>query len=234
MVDTDYKNWFQTLPGVFTSSATLIVALTGVYAVYRDMPKSPIVHVDPNPALPTVPSSLTRALDGPIGEKWVKLAAASGPLGEVKSRQSVAVQDGIYMEFMHGFIYWRPSLGAVAIYGAIAEKWSEMGHFKVFGYPRTDEKEAAKGGRYNDFETGNSIYYHPTFGTHAMIGGIGMRWKEVGRETGACGYPKTDEYDEFGNGKFQRADFEFGYIRWSGESNNLEVSCNKSLARANP
>ena len=53
-----------------------------------------------------------------------------------------------------------PSL-ACAIYGKIFDKWSNMGgSSSPLGSCTSDEKPAARGGRYNEFQYG-FIYWHP-------------------------------------------------------------------------
>lgn len=80
---------------------------------------------------------------------------------------------------------------AYQVYGAIGEKWKELGaESGRLGAPGTDELDAAYGGRFNHFQYG-SIYWHPETGAHVVWGLIGTRWIELGREQ--FGYPITDE-----------------------------------------
>ena len=93
------------------------------------------------------------------------------------------------------------------VYGAIAEKWSELrGAAGPLGAAKTDEADAARGGRFNEFDHG-FIYWHPSFGAHAVYGDIGVKWNQLGRERG-YGYPLTDELPAFGGGRYN--DFEDG------------------------
>ena len=218
----DAKSWILTLPGVFTGAAALIAALTASYTEFR----SSVPTVQPVVVKPVDPSRAVQfSPDDPIGQKWKTLNAASGPLGEVKISQRATLQDGVYVEFSGGFVFWRQALGAVAIYGEIAGKWKDMAFGKPFGYPLTDEASAANGGRFNDFETGNSIYYHPEYGTHAVIGAIGVAWKKAGHESGSCGFPTSDEFDEYHDNKVQRVNFQFGFIRWERQINKVQIEC---------
>ena len=78
------------------------------------------------------------------------------------------------------------------VYGAIAEKWSQLkGETGPLGAAKTNEATAARGGRFNEFAHG-FIYWHPKFGAHAVYGDIGVKWNQLGRERG-FGYPLTDE-----------------------------------------
>ena len=97
------------------------------------------------------------------------------------------------------------------VYGAIAEKWRQLrGAAGPLGDARTDEADAARGGRFNEFQHG-FIYWHPSFGAHAVYGDIGVKWNQMGRERG-FGYPLTDELAATGGGRYN--DFENGSIYW--------------------
>ena len=98
-------------------------------------------------------------------------------------------------------------------YGEIGKKWRQLGAAGgPLGVARSDERDAARGGRFNQFQNG-FIYWHPKFGAHAVYGLIGQKWDQLGRETG-IGYPLTDEQPAAGGGRFN--DFEDGKsISWS-------------------
>lgn len=149
---------------------------------------------------------------GAIGEKWRQLEAEAGPLGAPRSDERDAARGGRYNEFQYGFIYWHPDTGAHAVYGAIGEKWNQIGREGGFGYPIIDEQPAKDGGRFNDFENGGSIYWHPKTGAHPVYGVIRAKWHELGREAGALGYPVSDESAAFNGGRF--SNFQFGMIYW--------------------
>jgi hypothetical protein len=150
---------------------------------------------------------------GAIADKWRLLGAATGPLGAPTSDESDAARGGRFNTFQNGFIYWHRNLGeAHAVYGLIGQKWNALGREKGFGYPLTDEQPAKNGGRFNDFENGGSIYFHPTFGVHAVYGAIRAKWHELGREAGALGYPLSDETTSVNGGRF--VNFQFGVISW--------------------
>lgn len=92
-----------------------------------------------------------------------------------------------------------------AVYGAIGEKWHELGGpTGALGPARSSEADAERGGRYNVFRNGY-IYWHPSFGAHAVYGLIGEKWNALGRER-AFGYPLTDELSGGNGGRYN--DFE--------------------------
>jgi uncharacterized protein with LGFP repeats len=149
---------------------------------------------------------------GMIGDKWQQLGAQSGPLGAPKSDEADSARGGRFNEFQNGFIYWHSSTGAHAVYDVIGQKWNQIGRERGFGYPITDTQPAKNGGRFNDFENGGSIYWHPSSGAHVVYGSIRAKWHELGRETGALGYPVSDESAATNGGRFNN--FQFGMIYW--------------------
>jgi hypothetical protein len=93
-----------------------------------------------------------------------------------------------------GQVFWHPETGAVVLYGAILDRYRELGGPEgVLGYPLNDETGAADGaGRFNRFEHG-AVYWHPEIGAREVYGAIFGKWDELGREAGALGYPMTGE-----------------------------------------
>jgi uncharacterized protein with LGFP repeats len=101
---------------------------------------------------------------------------------------------------------------AKAIYGLIFDRWAQMGGARsVLGNPTTDELDAARGGRFNEFQNG-FIYFHPNFGAHAVYGNIGAKWNQLGRENGV-GYPLTSERAAANGGRFNQFEGD-KYIYW--------------------
>lgn len=157
------------------------------------------------------PPKLPYLIYGDIRDKWETLGSDQSPLGMPTTNQSDASNGGKYNEFEHGFIYWKLSLGAHAVYGKIGGKWDRLGRERGFGYPLTDEESAADGvGFYNDFENGGSIYAFPGGDAFEVHGDIRLKWLEMGGVTSPLGYPVTDERSS-GNG-WHHSDFQFGFI----------------------
>jgi hypothetical protein len=149
---------------------------------------------------------------GAIADKWRQLGGASGPLGAPLTDEQDAVRKGRFNQFQFGFIYYNPNpaIGTHAVYGAISQRWDQLGREKGFGYPITDEQPAKGGGRFNDFENGGSIYWYQPVGVHVVYGAIREKWNELGREGGVLGYPVTDELSAFNGGRF--SNFQYGMI----------------------
>lgn len=110
------------------------------------------------------------------------------------------------------------------MHGIIHDKWEELGwETGLLGYPLTDETTTPDGvGRFNHFQNG-SIYWSPANGAFEVHGAIRDLWGESGWETGALGYPVSDEYaTESG----RRSDFEHGYIVYDSASDTATIHLN--------
>jgi uncharacterized protein with LGFP repeats len=137
-----------------------------------------------------------------------------GELGRAVSRELDAKQGGRFVRYEHGFVYWRKDLGAHAVYGAIAEKWEELGR-EAFGFPISDEAAASDGARFSVFEGGKSIHWSEPTAAHALSGPIRSEWLANGGAAGGLGNPQSDPYQV---GAHLRSDFEFGYVMWFSDS----------------
>jgi hypothetical protein len=135
---------------------------------------------------------------GDIARKYGAVGWATGFLGLPLTDESAVIDGrGRYNHFQNGSIYWTPQTGAHTVYGAIRDKWREIGaEGGFFGYPTTDESPGANGGRYNHFE-GGSIYYSPATWVHTIYGAIREKWFAMGAESGYLGYPTTDELSDY-------------------------------------
>lgn len=102
-------------------------------------------------------------------------------------------------------VFAQPQRVVFQVYGAIGDKYRQLGaNSGPLGAPKSNELDAARGGRYNKFANG-FIYWHPNIGAYAVYGVIGEKWSRLGREAG-FGYPLTDETPAAGGGRFN--DFE--------------------------
>ena len=169
-------------------------------------------YLIPSIWLALVGSASAFAVYGAIADKWRQLGGERGALGQALTDEADASGGGRFNQFSNGYIYWRPQTGAFAFYGPIAAKWRELGGINGYGYPITDELPADRGGRFNDFDRGNSIYSHPAHGTHAVYGFIRVKWRSLGAERSFLGYPVTDELSAANLGRFSA--FAGGLIYW--------------------
>jgi uncharacterized protein with LGFP repeats len=91
-------------------------------------------------------------------------------------------------------MYWTPTTGARAVWGAIKDVYLGRGGHLTQGVPLNDEGTTPDGaGRYVHFVNGVSIYWTSRTGAHAVQGLIRERWRSLGWEQGPLGYPVTDE-----------------------------------------
>lgn len=106
---------------------------------------------------------------------------------------------------------WQPA-------GAIGTYWVK--HRDLLGLPTGPETVGlARGAAVQGFERG-SVYWVPQSGTYRVAGAIGTAWGARGWESGALGYPTSQE-ESFGRGAVQH--FEGATIVWSPERGTLLV-----------
>lgn len=150
---------------------------------------------------------------GPIDLKYKALGGCSSVLGLATSNELTTPDGkGRYNTFERGIIMWTSALGAWEVHGLVHDRWVALGReASVVGYPITDERIPPDGiGRYGVFERG-SIYWSPSTGAHEVHGRIRDKWKDLGWEAGALGYPTSGEY-AVGGGR--RSEFEHGTLTW--------------------
>jgi uncharacterized protein with LGFP repeats/GH25 family lysozyme M1 (1,4-beta-N-acetylmuramidase) len=173
------------------------------------------------------PNSGAHAVQGAIRAKWAALGWETG-LGYPTTDESTP--PGGIGRFNHfslaagASVYWSPNSGAHAIQGAIRSKWAALGWETGLGYPTTDESTTPdRAGRYNHFSlpAGASIYWSPATGAHAVQGAIRSQWAAVGWETGALGYPASDEYAVTGG---RRNDFQHGNLVWRSADGTVQIT----------
>ncbi|MFZ2658077.1 MAG: hypothetical protein WAX69_24305 [Victivallales bacterium] len=161
--------------------------------------------------------ALARGMDAPVnasnsaGEpaaaiqaKWAELGGATGFLGKPEIEVSECPdRRGRYVHYAGGSIYWSPETGAHAIYGAIRDKWAELGWEQNanFGYPTSDEADAPNGGRFSQFGNSAAIYWHPDHGVFSLYREPYIAWIKSGGASGKLGYPVADMTMDGSDGK---------------------------------
>lgn len=107
------------------------------------------------------------------------------------------------------------------IHGAIYEKWMKLGGVS-WSIPTTDESPAKDNvGRFNLFERGTSIFWHPTTGAYSVYGDIFQHWVSLGRERSYLGYPTSDESSFPEGGRANT--FQHGGIYWWGDTGAIDL-----------
>ena len=164
---------------------------------------------------------------GAIDAKYRALGGCGSVLGRpISNEQRTPDQVGRYSVFEKGSIYWTPALGAHEVHGHIRDRWKEIGwEAGILGYPMTDERPTPDGvGRYNVFERG-AIYWSEATGAYEVHGRIRDKYKDLGWEAGALGYPISGEYAVEGG---RRSDFQHGSITWLSATDELVVEMTAS------
>ena len=113
------------------------------------------------------PTTGAWSVHGAIRNKWASLGWERCPFLRYPVTDESTCPDGIgrYNHFQNGSIYWTPTTGAWAVYGAIRNTWASLGWERsALGYPISDEHDLPGGGRVSNFQHGN-ICWTPSRGT---------------------------------------------------------------------
>ncbi|WP_306356157.1 MULTISPECIES: LGFP repeat-containing protein [unclassified Nocardia] len=132
------------------------------------------------------------AIGGAIREKWNSVGAEGGPLGYPTSDElPVTKHNGRYNNFENGTITWSAPAGSRLLYGAIRDRWAEVGREDgELGLPLTDEQVASDGvGHFVFFENGSAIYWFPVVGAWRVPVFLLNVWGDLGYESSTLGYP---------------------------------------------
>lgn len=177
----------------------------------------------------SLPSFCFYEPNGAIRDKWMEYGAEYGLGCPVSDEESTFDRLGRTQEFEGGVITWHPQIGAHVVYGAILQRWLQLGR-EAFGYPLTDELGTPDGiGRYNHFRAflqagpaDASIYWTPSTGAQEIYGAIRARWAQLLWEKSYLGYPTTGERDTPDRrGRMNR--FQRGEIHWYPNTGAYEI-----------
>ncbi|MBL8892789.1 MAG: hypothetical protein JNL67_22625 [Planctomycetaceae bacterium] len=120
-------------------------------------PSSPVES--PRPALDADPALAPKQIEA----KWLESGGQDFLGKPITGVETCPDGRGRYTHYERGSIYWSPRTPASIIYGAIRERWSDMGwETSDLGYPTSDEVDWGEG-RMNTFENGH-IFWHPDKG----------------------------------------------------------------------
>lgn len=126
---------------------------------------------------------------------------------------------GRFSAFENGHIYWTPEYGARPIPAHLFETWAELG-FETgpLGYP-TDYHGVLTDGDVQAFEHGVLYrkYGKPGF---YVTGAIGEKYRKLGWEMGALGWPVSNEIKKMGATQpgLVYQNFEKGTLAWAPDS----------------
>lgn len=118
--------------------------------------------------------------------KWDSLKGVPGPPKVPGHEGVIEFGEGFYREYMSGRIYWVLELGAFWVYGAIGDRYTQLGGPSSWlGHPISDE-EPFFDGRASKFQNG-AIYWWSDTGAAIELGEIVVRYSGL-----AC-FGETDE-----------------------------------------
>ena len=149
---------------------------------------------------------------GLIRDRWGALGWENSFLGFPTSNEQ-RVTGGAFSRFQGGHLYWSPATGPRVVRGAIFQHWAGLGwEAGRLGFPVTDELPTRGApGAYNDFQ-GGSVYWSEGTGAVQVEGDIRRRWRALGAEGSALGFPV---YDEAATPYGRVSVFQQGAVEWS-------------------
>lgn len=160
---------------------------------------------------------------GRIRDRWAELGWEAGVLGyPISGEQVTPDKSGRFSVFERGSIYWTEKTDAHEVMGRIRDAWARSGwEVGPLGYPTSGEIAAADGvGKLGRFQNG-IVAWSPRTDAFEVHGKIRDAWVTAGAETGALGYPISDEYPVPGG---KKNDFEKGAIVWTSSDDRATVS----------
>lgn len=157
------------------------------------------------------------AVYGQIGSRYSQVRSPRGPLGLPVGDES-DVAGGRVQDFERGRMYWSPGSGGWEVYGAIGQRFQELGATSgLLGFPLAAEYYSYGGGRWQPFQHG-AVYWSPATGSHETYGAI--RDSYVGLES-QLGLPTTGEYADPQTPGGRVQDFQHGSIAWTAEGGSV-------------
>jgi glucose/arabinose dehydrogenase len=162
--------------------------------------------------LPDADQTISVTYGTPIDRRYAADAALRAVLG---SPTDVEQGDATvrWRAYTGGRMYWSPATAAHAMRGGILARYLALGGHLKYGLPVTDEEVGGDGkGRYTLLYGYQSLYWSPGQPVHMVNGEIYKRYKAMGADRSALGYPVTDEAGP-ANGRFSK--FQRGSIYWT-------------------
>ena len=161
-------------------------------------------------------ASGARVMSGPIYDRFVRTGYEGGRLGWPTSDVlPTGGRDGTYQTYQRGAVYWSPGRGALAIEGAVLQRWAAQGHETgPLGWPTGDSLPTeGDSGLWQPFR-GGTVYWSPASGARVMSGPIYDRFVRTGWEKGPLGWPTSDVLPTGGrDGTYQT--YQNGAVYWS-------------------
>ena len=156
-----------------------------VFANTKNFRGSLVKNVVTDPGGVNIPVSRRTYAERQIKSKWNSLRGVPGAPKKAGNDGLVEIGEGFYREYLNGRIYYLLELGAFWVYGAIGDRYTQLGGPSSWlGHPISDE-EVFFDGRGSKFQNG-AIYWWPDTGA-IELGDIVVRYAGL-----AC-FGETDE-----------------------------------------
>jgi uncharacterized protein YkwD len=168
---------------------------------------------------------------GAIRGLWASTGYENGKLGYPVSDEIGGLKNGgVYQNYQGGAILWSPATGAHISSGPIRDRWAATGFENGFlGYPTSEVVTGLKNGGSYQMYQGGAIMWSPSTGAHVSTGAIRGLWAQTGFESGAMGYPTTDEVGGLKDGGVYQM-YQGGAIMWSPATGaHLSVGAIRSM-----
>jgi hypothetical protein len=108
------------------------------------------------------------------------------------------------------------------VYGAICDKWVQLGGDLGYGRPLSNE-EPTQYGRRSTFADGKGIYWSAATNAHELHGLIYQAYIQHGSDGGCLGLPVSDEEANGSGGRINR--FQHGTITWKQGDRAAAIHC---------
>jgi len=129
-------------------------------------------------------------------------------------------RDCSHMHYVNGAPTWR-------VYGAICDKWMQLGADRGFGAPVSEELPTDHG-RVSHFVDGKSIYWGPGTGAFEIHGIIEKTYREINTDSSCLGLPMSDESSNEAR-THSESRFEHGIITWNQGDTTGSVTCQQAI-----
>jgi hypothetical protein len=112
----------------------------------------------------------------------------------------------------HSHMHYVNGAPTFRVYGAICEKWLQLGADRGFGVPVTKQSIRGRVSFFTEGKARKAIYWSGNTGAHEVHGLIARTYWDAGGDASALGLPVSDET---ANGAARVSHFEHGRIDWA-------------------
>ncbi|MHB0915737.1 MAG: N-acetylmuramoyl-L-alanine amidase [Thermoleophilia bacterium] len=156
-----------------------------------------------------------RTVFGAILAEYLRIGGPNGiGLPKADERDVTGVAGARQSDFASGAIYWSPSTGSRAVYGAIHSRYVQWGGPGGFcGLPAGGEYDGSTG-RAQDFQK-CVITYYESHGSFVTYGSVMHKYKQLGGPKSSLGPAIADEAAAEGVEGARESRFKGGRIYWS-------------------